>query len=230
MRLGIGARITAVFGLGALILSILMGGLSYFTVRHFLLAGRESAAQHQTFLNASAVRTSLQSGTTDYVLLLSNIDAGTNAHSVLFHGSKTYISSESVTAAAIPHQLRKAVIGGTAATQTLRTPQGSSEIVVGVPIPSVHADYFDVFDLSDLDHTLRVLALALIVAGVITTIFGMALGRFARTRLLSSAAPPAPSPVETRPPGSTSRPPTATSRGSPIPSTPWSTNCRGGSS
>ena len=40
MKLGIGARITAVFGLGALILSILMGGLSYFTVRHFLLAGR----------------------------------------------------------------------------------------------------------------------------------------------------------------------------------------------
>jgi two-component system sensor histidine kinase MtrB len=188
VKLGIGARITAVFGLGALILSILMGGLSYFTVRHFLLAGRESAAQHQTFLNASAVRSSLQSGTTDYVLLLSNIDAGTNAHSVLFHGSKTYISSESVTAAAIPHQLREAVLGGTAATQTLRTSQGSSEIVVGVPIPSVRADYFDVFDLSDLDHTLRVLGLALIVAGVITTIFGIALGRFASTRSLRPLA------------------------------------------
>ncbi len=52
MKLGIGARITAVFGLGALILSILMGGLSYFTVRHFLLAGRESTDQHQAFLNA----------------------------------------------------------------------------------------------------------------------------------------------------------------------------------
>ena len=188
MKLGIGARITAVFGLGALILSILMGGLSYFTVRHFLLAGRESAAQHQTFLNASAVRSSLQSGTTGYVLLLSNIDAGTNAHSVLFHGSKTYISSESVTAAAIPHQLRKAVLDGNAATQTIRTPQGTAEIVVGVPLPSVHADYFDVFDLSDLDHTLRVLGLALIVAGVITTIFGIALGRFASTRSLRPLA------------------------------------------
>ena len=64
MKLGIGARITAVFGLGALILSILMGGLSYFTVRHFLLAGRESAAQHQAFTNAVLVRTSLQTGNT----------------------------------------------------------------------------------------------------------------------------------------------------------------------
>jgi len=47
VKLGIGARITALFGLGALLLSILMGGLSYFTTRHFLLAGRETAAQQQ---------------------------------------------------------------------------------------------------------------------------------------------------------------------------------------
>jgi two-component system, OmpR family, sensor histidine kinase MtrB len=189
VKLGIGARITAVFGLGALILSILMGGLSYFTVRHFLVAGRESAAQHQTFLNASAVRTYLQSGNTANVgMLISNIDAGTDAHSVLFHGSKTYDSSLTVTAAAIPHQLRKVVLSGTAATQTVRTEQGSSEIVVGIPVPSVQADYFDVFDLSDLDHTLRVLALALIVAGAITTIFGIALGRFASTRSLRPLA------------------------------------------
>jgi signal transduction histidine kinase len=188
VKLGIGARITAVFGLGALILSIFMGGLSYFTVRHFLLAGRESAAQHQTFTNANLVRTYLQSGGTGYVTLLSNIDAGTDAHSVLFHGSKTYDSSLSVTAASIPHQLRKTVLSGTAATQTYRTPQGTAEIVVGVPVPSVQADYFDVFDLSDLDHTLRVLALALIVAGVITTMLGIVLGRFASTRSLRPLA------------------------------------------
>jgi two-component system, OmpR family, sensor histidine kinase MtrB len=188
MKLGIGARITAVFGLGALILSILMGGLSYFTVRHFLLAGRESAAQHQTFTNANLVRTYLQSGNTDYVGLLSNIDAGTDAHSVLFHGSKTYDSSLTITAASIPHPLRNVVLDGTAATQIYRTPQGTAEIVVGIPVPSVQADYFDVFDLSDLDHTLRVLALALIVAGVITTILGVALGRFASTRSLRPLA------------------------------------------
>jgi two-component system sensor histidine kinase MtrB len=60
--------------------------------------------------------------------------------------------------------------------------------VIGAPIPSVHAYYFDVFDLSDLDHTLRVLALALFVAGGITTMFGVALGRFASTRSLRPLA------------------------------------------
>ena len=57
--MGIGARITAIFGLGALLLSFTMGGISYFTTRHFLLAERESAAQSQTFANALAVRSAL---------------------------------------------------------------------------------------------------------------------------------------------------------------------------
>jgi two-component system, OmpR family, sensor histidine kinase MtrB len=185
VKLGIAARITAVFGLGALLLSILMGGLSYFTTRHFLLAERESAAQHQAFANANLVRGSLQSGDSKYVDLLASIDAGTNAHSVLYHLSKAYASSLSVNASAIPHQLRAEVLGGTAATQTYRTPRtGAPVIVVGVPIPSVHSAYFEVFDLSDLDHTLHVLGLTLIVAGVVTTLLGIGLGRFASTRAL----------------------------------------------
>jgi two-component system, OmpR family, sensor histidine kinase MtrB len=187
MRLGIGARITAVFGLGALLLSILMGGLSYFTTRHFLLAGRESAAQHQAFTNASLVRDSLP-GTRNYANLLAGIDAGSDAHSVLFHDSKTYASSLSVSASSIPPELRREVLAGNAATQTYRTPAGTAEIAVGVPIPAVKAHYFEVFDLSDLDHTLRVLGITLFVVGIITTLLGTALGRFASTRLLRPLA------------------------------------------
>jgi two-component system sensor histidine kinase MtrB len=187
MRLGIGARITAVFGLGALLLSILMGGLSYFTTRHFLLAGRESAAQHQAFTNASLVRDSL-SGTRNYPGLLASIDAGSDAHSVLFHESKTYVSGLSVSASSIPPALRRDVLAGNAATQTYRTPDGTAEIAVGVPLPAVNAHYFEIFDLSDLDHTLRVLGITLFVVGIITTLLGTALGRFASTRLLRPLA------------------------------------------
>jgi signal transduction histidine kinase len=104
---------------------------------------------------------------------------------VLYHLSKAYASSLSVNASAIPHQLRAEVLGGTAATQTYRTPRmGVPVIVVGVPIPSVHSAYFEVFDLSDLDHTLHVLGLTLFVAGAVTTLLGIGLGRFASTRAL----------------------------------------------
>ena len=62
--MGIGARITAIFGLGALLLSFSVGGLSYFTTRHFLLAERESAAQTQTFANAQTLLTKIETGQT----------------------------------------------------------------------------------------------------------------------------------------------------------------------
>jgi two-component system, OmpR family, sensor histidine kinase MtrB len=188
MKLGIGARITAVFGLGALVLSILMGGLSYFTTRHFLVAGRDSTAQHQAFNNALTIRTSLQDGNTGYVNLLDQIDAGSDAHSVLYHGGKSYVSSLGVNASSIPLRLRREVLAGTAATQTYRTAQGATEIVVGVPVPSVQVAYFEVFDLSDLDHTLRVLGLTLFVAGIVTTLLGVGLGRFASERSLRPLA------------------------------------------
>jgi signal transduction histidine kinase len=184
VKLGIGARITAVFGLGALVLSVLLGGIAYFTVRHFLLAGRESAAQTQAFSNASLVRTSLEGGDTNYLGLLGQIDAGTGAHSVLYHRSKAYGSSLSVNSSSIPLQLRKEVLAGTPATQTYRNAAGTAEIAVGLPVPSVHAAYFEVFDLSDLDHTMNVLGLTLFVAGAVTTLLGLALGRFASRRLL----------------------------------------------
>lgn len=187
--LGIGARITAIFGLGALLLSASMGGLSYFTTRHFLLAERESAAQHQAFANATLVRSALQLGNTQYADLLASLDAGSDSHSVLIHRSTPYSSSLSLSVSAIPARLRSEVLHGSAATQTyIEGTQGQPQIVVGVPIPSVHAAYFEVFSLSDLDHTLRVLGLTLIGTAALTTLLGTALGRFASDRSLRPLA------------------------------------------
>jgi len=188
-RLGIGARITAVFGLGALLLSVSMGGIAYFTVRHFLVGERESAAQHQAFANADLIRSSLQSGDTQYSALLASLDAGSDSHSVLVHSKTPYQSSLSLSIESIPTRLRDEVEAGSAATQTYPAqPQGTIEIAVGVPIPSVHASYFEVFSLSDLAHTLRVLSLTLIGAGIFTTLLGTALGRFARDQSLRPLA------------------------------------------
>jgi two-component system, OmpR family, sensor histidine kinase MtrB len=190
--MGIGARITAIFGLGALLLSLSMGGLSYFTTRHFLLGERETAAQNQAFANAVLVRSSLSSvnaprSAKQYAALLSSLDGASNSHSILVHKSTPYYpSSLSVGEAAIPAGLRDQALKGNAATQTYisGSKNRQPEIAVGVPIPSVKATYFEVFSLSDLGHTLRVLSLTLISTGVVTTVLGIALGRFARRRSL----------------------------------------------
>jgi two-component system sensor histidine kinase MtrB len=185
---GIGARITAIFGLGALVLSISMGGLSYFTTRHFLLAERESAAQTQTFANAQTLLTKIETGQTPpagYEAELAQLDAGSDSNSVLIHRGVPYTSSISTSESSIPARLRAEVLAGTAATQTYATgSSGQPQIAVGVRIPAIHADYFEVFSLSDLGHTLGVLDTTLIVAGVVTTLLGAGLGRFASRRSL----------------------------------------------
>ncbi len=108
---------------------------------------------------------------------------------MLIHTTNIYPSSPSLSFSSIPSRLRTEVLAGSAATQTyLPSIAGQPQIVVGVPIPSVKAEYFEVFDLSDLAHTLRVLELTLLGAGIITTILGTALGRFAASRSLRPLA------------------------------------------
>jgi signal transduction histidine kinase len=191
--MGIGARITAIFGLGALLLSFSMAGASYFTTRHFLLAERESAAQTQTFANALTVQTQLGSGAVprnQYAALLAALGVGSESGSILIRQSIPYSSSLSISESSIPSRLRTEVLNGSVVSQTNVSSgaEAQPQIVVGVPIPSIHAAYFEVFSLSDLAHTLRVLGTTLIVAGLVTTVLGTALGRFASRRLLRPLA------------------------------------------
>ncbi len=187
--MGIGARITVIFALGALLLSFSMGSLSYFTTRHFLLAEREAAALNQAFANALVMQQYIVSGNTQYAAKLASLDVGSDSDSLLVHKGTPYSSSLSLDEASVPVELRAEVSTGNVATQTYDAgAQGEPQIVVGVPIPSVHAAYYQVFSLSDLAHTLGVLEVTLIVAGVVTTLLGAALGRFASRRLLRPLA------------------------------------------
>ncbi|MGH9092001.1 MAG: HAMP domain-containing sensor histidine kinase, partial [Acidimicrobiales bacterium] len=186
-RLGLRARVTVVFGLGALVLSVLMGCLSYFTARHFLVSERQDASLHQAYVNAKLVRSTLslaELSTTGIVKLLSATDSGiAGSNSVLHVKGKWYDRSISVGEQALPATLRTLALGGTAATQSFQL-GGAPEFGVGVPIPSVHATYFEVFDLSDVSGTLRLLALVLFGTGLVTTVLGVAVGRSASSRSL----------------------------------------------
>ena len=71
----------------------------------------------------------------------------------------------------------------TAATQRVDV-NGTSELVVGVSLPGVQAEYFDVFSLEDLATELRSLGLVLLTVALVTTIAGAAVGRLAAGRVL----------------------------------------------
>jgi two-component system, OmpR family, sensor histidine kinase MtrB len=186
-QLGLRARVTVLFGLGALVLSVMMGGLAYFTARHFLVSERQNASIHQAYVNAKLVRSTLpqaELSSTGIVKLLSATDSGiAGSSSVLRVYGKWYDRSISVDEQALPTTLRQLALAGSVAMQTFQL-RGVPQIAVGVPIPSVHAVYFEVFDLSDISNTLRLLALALFGAGLVTTLLGIGVGRSASSRSL----------------------------------------------
>jgi len=183
-RLGLRARVTVMFGLGALLLSVSMGGISYFTARHYLLSERQNTALHQAYLNAKLIRSTLPLPGSSKEKLLAEADSGTpGSNSVLYVDGQWYVRSIAVGERSLPLALRRLVLSGTVATQSFQL-NGAPQIAVGVPIPSIRAAYFDVFDVSNLSGTLRILALALFAAGLITTALGAAIGRSASGRSL----------------------------------------------
>ena len=77
------------------------------------------------------------------------------------------------------------MLSGTPASQ-LFSINGTPQLVIGVPLPAVHAAYFEVFSLDELAGTLRTLAFALAAAALVTTVAG------AVARPLGQRAGPAP--------------------------------------
>ncbi len=75
--------------------------------------------------------------------------------------------------ASLPASLVKMVSQGVPARQRVIA-QGQPAVVVGVPLESVHADYFEIQSLGDLDRTLSLLAV-----GVVRLFGGYHCGRFA---------------------------------------------------
>ena len=182
-RLGLRARVTAAFALGALTLSVALSALTYLTARQYFLNERQSAVLRQSYVNANLVRAALRSTQPDITPLLASLDTVPGSRSVLYYNGRWFATSLTVGKDAIPAHLRSEVIAGTPASQRFNL-AGSLQMGVGIPLPVVDASYFEVFSLEELDHTLRILALTLALGSVATTLAGVVIGRWASGRAL----------------------------------------------
>ena len=185
-RLGLQARVTGLFASGALLLSLLMGSLAFYTTSHFLVSDQVNAAITQAADGANTLQADLPADASEITTLLSDLDSSSGAQSVLVFQGTPYSSELSLSTANLPRGLLDLVRSGTPGTQNFLL--GTTPVVaVGIPLPAVpggRAMYFAIFDLSDLDHTLHVLALALVLGGLITTVLGGLVGRLASGRSL----------------------------------------------
>lgn len=187
LRPGLRNRVAVTFGLGAFVISALMGATSYYTTRHFLVEQRVSNDLHQAFVDAALVRSEVRAGDAIETILQTADSSTPDAHSVLSLSNTWYARTLSVGRKFIPHGVMSLANGGTAAVQTV-TEHGIPEVVVAIPLPAVKGTYYEVFFANDLAHTLGVFGLAIVVAGLLTTVLGMVLGRWASGRSLRPLA------------------------------------------
>ncbi len=181
--LGLRARLTLSFALGALLLSALLSLLTWNLTRESLLRQREDSSIERVVANALTLRRSL-GGTTDVASLLASLPTPTGAELALLSGG-TWDARNPVEFAQsdVPAELIEQVAGGDAAT--VRTVVGDTPYqITGVPIPTLGAQYFEAVSLTDISQALDGLTISLLGASAVTTVAGGLVGFWASRRVL----------------------------------------------
>ncbi|HVF33213.1 MAG TPA: HAMP domain-containing sensor histidine kinase [Acidimicrobiales bacterium] len=183
-QLGLRARVTVAFALGALSLSAILSVLTYGLVRNNLVQQREASAVTQAFVNARVARDGLRAPAAGGLTrVLSSLESPGPGGVVLHVDDRWYASSLVIGRDALPAAIRAEAQAGRAARQRFSR-EGDPWLAVGVPIPRADAEFFEAFSLADVERTLDVLSYSLAGAALLTTMAGAAVGRWASARVL----------------------------------------------
>ncbi len=187
-QLGLRARVTVAFALGALALSTMLSVLTYVIVRNNLVQQREESAVSQAFVNARLARDGLRAPATGGIgQILTALESPDRGGVVIHLDDRWFANSLIIGRDVIPAALRRSVAGGRAARQRFES-GGEAWLAVGVPIPRGGAEFFEAFSLAEVDRTLEVLGYSLGAAALLTTMGGAAVGRWASARVLRPLA------------------------------------------
>ena len=182
---GLRARVTTGFAVGALLLSAVMASVSYQLVSTSLIDEREKIAIRAAYVNATVVSAGLAGGQQAGVEALRSLDTGT-ARDALLRSAGTWYgrgADEGITSA-IPPELQHRVAQGRPAVQRVRA-AGDPALVVAVPLSGSTA-FYEIDSLRELDDNLRLLALVLTAVAIMTAVAGAALGWYATRYVLRS--------------------------------------------
>jgi two-component system, OmpR family, sensor histidine kinase MtrB len=184
-RLGLRARITIAFAVGAFVLSTLLAATTWGLTRQNLLDQRESSATQVALSNAEQVKPSIDPAPNDPVELLQDLPRPAGSHPVLMIDGDWYPLDPAFGEDALPRDLRDLVASGQAARMRFDY-NDTTQLAVGVPLSSdaVDAAYFEIVSLDELENTLESLGISLVGAALVTTLAGAGLGWWAARRVL----------------------------------------------
>lgn len=181
--LGLRSRIMVRFAGVALFLSVLLGVITYVSVRQLLLEDRRTNLVEQATGDARLVAATLGSGQANPGEVLVSLRPPARSTPILFHDGEWYAASLQVRPEDLPPTLTALVMEGSTVRQTVSLRERPVTIV-GVPLGSDLGFYFEVFSLVDVANTLSTLSRVLFLAGTITTAAGALLGWMIARRVL----------------------------------------------
>jgi signal transduction histidine kinase len=174
-------RLLVTFGIGALLLSSVFASLTYFGVQHVLVNNQQQTDLNQSYANASLIRTTLFTSPPNLASLLNSIESATQSN-VLVHTHHQWLSkSHGAATSDVSASIIDMVDRGRIVKQTLEV-HGQLIFIVGIPIPAVETQVFEVFRLKGLERTLGELLALLGFGALVTTLLGVSGGMWVARR------------------------------------------------
>ncbi len=174
-------RLLVTFGLGSLALSSLFASLTFFGVQHVLTTNQQETDLRQSYVDAALVRSTLYTGPLQLANELNSIEHATTSNVLVQTHDQWLSKSNGAATSDVSLATIKTVSDGHATEQTVNV-NGQVIFVVGVPIPAVETEFFEVFQLSDLEHTLRILLIVLGAGALATSLVGLSGGLWVARR------------------------------------------------
>lgn len=176
-------RLILIFGLGTLLLSSLLGTLTFFGVRDVLITEQQQTDLQQSYVNAALIRNTIYTAPLTLDNEINSIQQSANSTLILRIAGQWQTLSSLVPTADISPAAMRAANEGHVTTET-RTILSDLDFVVGIPMPAVQTQVFEVWQLNGLEHNLRVLLLVIGSAALFTTILGASGGIWVSRRTL----------------------------------------------
>ncbi len=185
-RLGLRARITGLYALGGLLLSLTIALSTLTLARQNLVEDREERAFSVAVRNAQRVENGLGAETEieDVGVLLDNLTITEGSFPLLQVGDATRALDQAFDADAVPSSLRELVQAGNAGRMRVRV-NGRPLIVTGIPIPDTAAAYYEAAAADDVEDVLNTLGIIVLGVSAAATLLSAALGSWASRRALT---------------------------------------------
>ncbi len=178
---GLRWRIVIGFAVGTLLVSVVLVVTTYLLARSYLLDQREASLTRQAFADANVLNSRLATAGVEVGDELGELVPSGGADVVVHSDGAWYSSSIDVGQRDVPMAMRDIVQGGEAATVPISTSEGPA-LLIGVPLASSGAEFYEAAPLTELRQALRTLAAVLAAGAAAATAAGAAFGVWASRR------------------------------------------------